>query len=558
MIENEDEVTKKRPIKRKSLIVTSKFKTILDKISENQNIEENIKNDINIQENIKTINNENNNKIKTTKKNKNEKRKKSKNLNKKYQPYSKNNLVIKLNKEMDAETDELFSNLVNNNKSINKCINRYDNPNSIIILNKQKNKKKYLEMVEEAMPLDVADEPNVYNINIYYEGKLFTCSFNKKEKLHKLKEKIREKISPFYKLENFDILYKLKKIDFNANLNKKFEDIFDIDLKEQNIILKKKQNLSTDKMIYEKNQNNNIVIIENFPSFNDLSNELNTFFNKDNNYFSFQIQYNRNFCKIFLNNAEKAFSLVSYLNDLKFSNPIFKRLKINLDYKLTLRNTKKKPNIILPLINIKNNIIKEVNDSDTNTSENNIIESEEDVEEFVSLVNKNCLNSQKNNNILKANNFFKINEIKNNKGILKNKSTKYPIFRVNTERNDKSRNYLNLFQNYKIATEANKPVSIKENSYSNNLLKNSIKSYNGNTINNKNYSNYDKKETSEDINDSIKPEKKEFKRKYFLYPKLDNSKKSPYLKAQKKLFTAENLQNRGKKTSYFFGFGNFV
>ena len=566
MSENENEITKYPITKRKSLIINSKSKAILNKIL-NDNIQESIEEeDNNSFETSNEIDDKSNKEIIIENKIKKNKRynkgRKSKNFEKKYKNNNKDNLVIKLNNEIAEDTDEMFSSLINNNKNINKCINNYDNPNNMIILNKEKlgkHKKKHLETVQENIPLDLIEEPNVYNFNIYYEGKLVTCSFNKNEKIYKLKEKIQEKISPFYNIEDFDILYKLKKIDFNINSKTKFEDIFDNELKQQNIILRKKRNISTDKLYLEKNLNNNIVIVENFPSFNDLSNELNTFFNKDNNYFSFQIQYNRNSCKIFLNNAEKAFSLVSYLNDLKFSNPIYKRLKINLDYKLTLKKKKKQKNIILPIIDLKNNINKEVNDNDNDI--NTIYSSNEESEDFLSLVNKNISNNQKNNKNSKSSNNLKLNNTEDNKDITENKINKHVSFRDYTDRNIKYRNYFDtskyLFHNYQKSSENCKPIAITETSYLSYLMRNNNKSYIEKALN-RNFMSHDKKDTNEDTKDNIKPGKKEFKRKFFLYPILNNSKKSPYLKEQKKVFSTENLQYKGKRNSYFFGLGKPV
>ena len=82
---------------------------------------------------------------------------------------------------------------------------------------------------------------------------------------------------------------------------------------------------------------------------------MNNFFEKEKRESNFRVDYKGNVCKVSFSESEKAFSLIIYLTKLKKNNPIFKRLKINLDYKLTaivtVKKLRKPIKLILPLIN---------------------------------------------------------------------------------------------------------------------------------------------------------------------------------------------------------------
>ena len=195
-------------------------------------------------------------------------------------------------------------------------------------------------------------EENI-ELKIYYEGKSLFLQINKNDTLKNMFDKISKKLLPYYKLECYDIIYKLQIIDVIKYKNEKIGEIIknDNDKEIPSLLLLKKKS-DTNKL------KGTTVKIENFPSFTDLSLELTKFFQKENMESNFSIDYSTNLCKILFNNSEKAISLVTFLSKLKEKNPIFKRLKVKLDYKLTinLKNIKSKPKelkLILPSINQK-------------------------------------------------------------------------------------------------------------------------------------------------------------------------------------------------------------
>ena len=80
------------------------------------------------------------------------------------------------------------------------------------------------------------------------------------------------------------------------------------------------------------------------------------------------MNYKGNVCKVSFSESEKAFSLIIYLTKLKKVNPIYKRLKVNMDYKLNvildIKKLRQKPiKLILPLINKNSSDTVKVNKS---------------------------------------------------------------------------------------------------------------------------------------------------------------------------------------------------
>ena len=191
-----------------------------------------------------------------------------------------------------------------------------------------------------------------YKIQIYYEGKYIDLTLNKNDKFKKLILLTQKKLFPYHQIVNYDILYKLNKIDIVNSFNVKLADM--IGEIENNVtptfLLMKKDN------IIKKNHKGTSVTIENFPSLTDLAIDLNYFFKKETRESDFIVDYKKNICKVVFSYPEKAFSLVSFLSQLKLQKPIYKRLKVNLDYHIkVVTNAKKKnqPKIMLPLLKKK-------------------------------------------------------------------------------------------------------------------------------------------------------------------------------------------------------------
>lgn len=337
----------------------------------------------------------------------------------------------------------------------------------------KKMKSKLLEGIEEEENKNIEE---CYNIKIFYEGKGMSINVSKGDKLSNCLLTMQKILFPFHKLSEYDILYKLKVLDIKALYDEKISNIIDSSDGNVTFYLRKKK---TDKI---KNDKGTIVLIENFPSFTDLANELNNFFEKEKRESNFTVDYRGNICKVNFSEAEKAFSLIIYLTKLKKSNPIYKRLKINMNYKLNVvvdaKKLKQKPiKLFLPTINNNNfsisksisfkktvKIQKEKSKNIYNSNINSFIDNKTSVDNnsnnnnsknnLNSLNNINNYNSPKptrtrkrydscsafvNNQIFKSASRFNKNRIKNTEISMENYNNKQTI--NNSKNNSNNQNY---------------------------------------------------------------------------------------------------------------------
>ena len=200
---------------------------------------------------------------------------------------------------------------------------------SIDNIKKYLNPKKKLEIIEPIEENNLEQYLSEYKIKIYYDGKFLQITMPKEENLYNFLIRLKKKLFN-YNIEDYELLYKLKPIYNNSDTNlfeKKLDNIFD-DNDCPSLLLRKKENT------LKQNKNSTSVIINNFPSVTDLSNEILKFFQKETLESDFCLDYKENTCIVSFSLPEKAFSLTSFLNKLKENNPIYKLLKIKLDYKL--------------------------------------------------------------------------------------------------------------------------------------------------------------------------------------------------------------------------------
>jgi len=326
----------------------------------------------------------------------------------------------------------------------------------------KKIKSKLLEENEEEENKNINES---YNIKIFYEGRGMTINISKEDKFSNCLLTMQKILFPFHKLSEYDILYKLNVLDIKSIYDEKLSNIIDSSDGNATFYLRKK------KTVKIKNDNGTTVLIENFPSFTDLANELNKFFEKEKRESNFTVDYRGNICKVNFSEAEKAFSLIIYLTKLKKSNPIYKRLKINMNYKLNVvvdaKKLKKKPiKLFLPTINNNN--------FSTNKS--------------VSLKKTVKIKKDKNKYIYNSN----INSFSDNKNIVDTTSNN------NNNNNNNSRNNINNINNY----NSPKPTRTRKrydscSAFVNNQIFKSASRFNKNRIKNTEFSmeTYNNKQT---------------------------------------------------------------
>ena len=269
---------------------------------------------------------------------------------------SKSNILLinskRYNKEKEKNNkkeDILFT--INNDK-IKNDFDKIENILYSTIRSKDEDRDNFRsKKIQYIMDKEEDDEEysDIFDLKIFYDGKGHSIKISKSEIFSKLLSDIQKILSPKYKLRDYDILYKLKILDKKALNNEKLCDI--IEPNSSPAFYLRKKNIT-------KDNKNTTVIIENFPSFTDLSAQLNKFFKQEESESNFTVDNKGNICKVNFNESEKAFSLIVFLTRLKKMNPIFKRLKINMDYKLNVvidpKKYKRKPiKLVLPLINKK-------------------------------------------------------------------------------------------------------------------------------------------------------------------------------------------------------------
>jgi hypothetical protein len=194
---------------------------------------------------------------------------------------------------------------------------------------------------------------DVIEINVFYNGKNLKIAYNKENQFSEFYELLREILENKITLENYDIIYKLNKI--SPDEDRPISDILLDDDNEPSFILKKKQ-----KFIKPPSYRDTTVLISFFPSFMDLAEQMNNFFDSQKEDTDFTVNYKDNCCSIIFREPEKAFTFITFLTQLKFTNQIYKKMKIDIKYKIkdynniknsSKNNNKSKGNKVFKIIN---------------------------------------------------------------------------------------------------------------------------------------------------------------------------------------------------------------
>ena len=371
-----------------------------------------------------------------------------------------NNDNYNINKNNDISKNAFENEDINKNKSNLNIIynnNKENNKDKNIKTFKRKKTKYNIILKEDEYVYEEKNEKEYenkeYNIKIFYEGKGLSIKISKEENFATLYSELQKILFPFYKINDYDILYKLKILDPTTLNDIKLSNIIDDINDSPTFYLRKKYN-------NDKNNKDTTVTIENFPSFTDLATELNKFFEKEKRESNFTVDYKGSLCKVSFSDSEKAFSLIIYLTKLKKKNPIYKRLKINMNYKLNavvdVKQLKQKPlKLILPLINKNSSNTINITKDDYN-------------KKLVKINTEKNIYKYRNNDIINTN----CNTVKNKN---KRRYDSYLNFGEKKVINSESKIIKNKIKNYDSSLENYKQILLDTNSNSNsnnNILKN--------------------------------------------------------------------------------------
>lgn len=170
------------------------------------------------------------------------------------------------------------------------------------------------------------DENPDISIIIYYDGRKIATRFNRHKTFSEFTKFLKKKYFKSGFEENYKIFYDQEEIPMNDK--RKIKKIVDDDKSEIKFMLKAKKEAfinSKLKKIY--------IELENIPSFMDLSDQINNFLNCQKDYgINFDIIYKDNYCRVLFSSSETAFSFVSYMTNIKFSNKFYRKLKIDIKY----------------------------------------------------------------------------------------------------------------------------------------------------------------------------------------------------------------------------------
>jgi len=209
--------------------------------------------------------------------------------------------------------------------------------NSSINLKKNLRRKSvyrdvFFTLDEEKENSSQDDENPDISIIIYYDGRRIETKFNRHKAFSEFTKFLKKNYFKSGFEENYKIFYDQEEVPMNDK--RKIKKIVDNDRSEIKFMLKAKKEAfinSKLKKIY--------IELENIPSFMDLSNQINNFLNCQKDYgINFDIIYKDNYCRILFSSSETAFSFVSYMTNIKFSNKFYRKLKIDIKYN-ALENT---------------------------------------------------------------------------------------------------------------------------------------------------------------------------------------------------------------------------
>lgn len=166
------------------------------------------------------------------------------------------------------------------------------------------------------------NDENIITISLFYNGREYFLTINKKKTLYDLINLIINKFN--INISLFDLIYDNRPLQINKMITLE-ELVGNID--NPPFMLRKK--------IYREDEKTKemCVVIEHFPSFRDLTEQIDYFFQnvnaKNKNY---DIEYKNSYCVIYFYSKEVSFAFVQYMNALKYSNDLYYKIKIKLGY----------------------------------------------------------------------------------------------------------------------------------------------------------------------------------------------------------------------------------
>ena len=211
--------------------------------------------------------------------------------------------------------------LVNNKKGIKSLQVKFENK-------KKKAKNTYYNSFKLGIPEHSSeDEEDITPIKIYYKEKIATINIRITEPFSALIEDIKNKFKIEKFEEKFEIFFDRKEIALTDGRtiseiigNQDHDDYYLFELREKFV-----KNLDIKDKLY--------IELENVPSFMDLTTQITEFIEKQNKEVDYELNYRNNVYKLLFSSNQIGFSFITFMNNLKFSNKYYRKLKINIHFK---------------------------------------------------------------------------------------------------------------------------------------------------------------------------------------------------------------------------------
>ena len=224
---------------------------------------------------------------------------------------------------MSKNTSRLNSEIINNKKSVKLSSMKPETK-------KKKTKNNfYNSSFKLGIPEHSSEEEDdsLTAIKIFYKEKIATINMNISEPFSALIEQIKRKFKIEKFEEKFEIFYDRKEIPLtdartiSEIIGNQEEDEYPIfELREKFI-----KNLDIKDKLY--------IELENVPSFMDLTSQISDFIEKQEKEVDYELNYRNNVYVLLFCSNEIGFSFITFMNNLKFSNKYYRKLKIKIHFK---------------------------------------------------------------------------------------------------------------------------------------------------------------------------------------------------------------------------------
>ena len=171
------------------------------------------------------------------------------------------------------------------------------------------------------------EDDNTTAIKIFYKEKIATINMNIEEPFSALIEQIKGKFKIEKFEQKFEIFYDRKEIplsdarSINEIIGNQEDNEFPIfELREKTI-----KNLEFKDKLY--------IELENVPSFMDLTSQITDFIEKQEKEVDYELNYKKNIYILLFSSNQIGFSFITFMNNLKFSNKYYRKLKIKIHFK---------------------------------------------------------------------------------------------------------------------------------------------------------------------------------------------------------------------------------